>query len=84
MLKSKRGLEGPLWILIVAIALIIFLLIYSDIFTKLLGKEKKEVEQQIEVDKDKDNVPNIIDKCPCITGEISNEGCPYGQAPTKC
>jgi flagellar basal body-associated protein FliL len=67
MHKSKKGVEGPIWILIIAIILLIFLVVYSGITTKLLGKETKVVSGKIEdaeKDSDNDGVPDIVDRCP--------------------
>jgi len=75
--KNKKGLEGPLWILIIAIALIIFLIVYLGVFNKLFGKEAKTIGEQIKntQDHDADGTPNFNDKCPCKWGSLANDGC---------
>ena len=82
--KNKKGLEGPLWILIIAIALLVFLVIYLGVFTKLFGKETKTIGEQIKgtQDYDADGSPNFNDRCPCKWGPLANNGCD-NQNPTE-
>ena len=77
-IKGKKGLEGPFWVLIVAIALLLFLVIFTNVFKGLLGKEVKIVETQIGKtgDSDSDGVADFVDDCRCVPGPISNNGCP--------
>lgn len=77
MQNSKKGAEGMLWVLVVAIALLVFLFIYSGVFTKLLGKQARSLECQIDLtgkgDTDGDGIPDITDRCP--HDESNEEGC---------
>lgn len=77
MLKSKKGMEAPTWVLIAALILLIFFIVYSTIGTKLFKKEAGVVDEQItrvsKGDSDGDGIPDIIDKCPSNKENI--EGC---------
>ncbi len=67
-MNSKKGLEGPLWILIIAIALIVFLLIYLGVFGKLFGQGARDIGDRITIvgqgDADDDGILDAVDKCP--------------------
>ncbi|MBI2108001.1 hypothetical protein HYT54_02640 [Candidatus Woesearchaeota archaeon] len=78
MVKSKRGMETTMSVLIVAIILLVFMMIYLGVFKGLFGKEVKVVDRQISRtgDYEKDGVADFADECPCIAGTISNSGCP--------
>ena len=80
MVNSKKGAEGIIWTVVVIAALLIFLLIYMGVWSRLFGKSTSGLNEQIDMtgDKDQDNVMNRFDKCPCNTGDAENEGCPIG------
>lgn len=75
--KNKRGMEGPLWILVIAIAVLVFLVVYLGVFSELFGKEVQTVGEQIKgiQDYDADGSPNFNDRCPCKWGSLANDGC---------
>ena len=83
-MKSKKGVEGVVWLIGIIVLMLLFLLIYSGIWTKLFGKGASTLYEQADKDKgpagdfDKDGVINIADKCPCQPGDASNDGCPLG------
>lgn len=60
--------------------LLLFLGIYSGVWSKLFGKSASGIKEKLDSagDYDKDNVINAVDKCPCFAGAVENEGCPYG------
>ena len=72
---SKKGLEGPTWILVVIIILLMFLFVYSAVSLDLFGKEIKIVKKPLEdiekgADKDKDGVIDLLDRCPGVDDAI--------------
>ena len=77
-MKSKKGAEGVVWIIVIAALLLIFLLIYSGIWKNLFGRSVSGIQ-----DSDSDSVPNIKDSCPCRGGTVENNGCPAGQQPLE-
>lgn len=83
MIKSRKAAEPIMWLLATIVFILIFLLIYSGFITKLFVKSFSGVSEQFDSagDADKDDVINIADKCPCKSGEIENDGCPYGYEP---
>lgn len=78
-MKSKKAAEGIMWTVVVIALLLLFLLIYSGVWSKLFGKSASSLSEQIGSadDYDKDGVINIVDKCPCQAGDPNNDGCPY-------
>lgn len=69
-----------MWLVVVIVALLFFLLIYSGAWTKLFGKSTSGIKEKLDSagDYDKDNVINAIDKCPCFAGTVENDGCQPG------
>ena len=84
MIKPKKGIEGITWGIVVMAALLLFFLLYTNVWARLFGKSASSVDQALDLtgDKDQDNVMNRLDKCPCKTGDIENDGCPIGYKPT--
>ena len=79
-MKNKKAQSGMMWLVVVIVALLIFLLIYSGTWTKLFGKSTSGIKEKMESagDYDKDSVINAIDKCPCFAGVAENDGCQAG------
>ena len=79
-MKYKKGAEGTIWMVVIIVILLLFLAIYTGVFTKLFGKGASGINDQFGSagDPDNDNVINLVDKCPCQSGEQDNEGCPSG------
>tara|TARA_Y100000310_G_C20704099_1_gene833154 strand:- start:15326 stop:15586 length:261 start_codon:yes stop_codon:yes gene_type:complete len=66
-MKSKKGLEGPFWILVIIIILLVFLFIYSGVFTSILGEQGDSIKDKLgdsEKDTDEDGFNDLIDQCP--------------------
>ena len=78
MIKSKKGAEGTIWIVMVIALLLLFLFVYFGVWAKLFGKSASGIDNQISSagDFDNDGVINIVDKCPCVPGGQENNGCP--------
>ena len=74
-----------LWIVITAALLLFFFFIFGGGWNKLFGKEVSGLNDQVDktADADNDNVINLIDKCPCKSGDFENDGCPLGVKPTE-
>ena len=77
-MKSKKGTEGLMWMIVMAALLLAFLFIYSGVWKNLFSKSASGLQ-----DSDTDSVPNIRDNCPCRKGVIENNGCPAGQQPLE-
>ncbi|HLC50418.1 MAG TPA: hypothetical protein VJI97_03235 [Candidatus Nanoarchaeia archaeon] len=77
-MKSKKGAEGIIWIVIVFVLLLLFMFIYTGLWTKLFGKGTKGIGDQIDAtsnDHDSDGVADFADRCPCIPGSNEYSGC---------
>ena len=81
--NSKRGIELSMNAIIIIAILLIVMVVVIAMFSKLLGKEAGQIEDQISSvgDEDNDNVVNMFDKCPCQAGDSDNDGCPIGVTP---
>lgn len=78
-MKSKKGIKLIETVAVLAL-LLLFLAVYSGAWTKLFGKSASSLNEQIDLagDHDKDIVANFQDKCPCVSGDLDNKGCPSG------
>jgi hypothetical protein len=79
-MKSKKGAEGIIWIVIVFVLLLLFMFIYTGIWTKLFGKGTKGIGDQIDAtsnDYDNDGIADFADRCPCggSDGQPEYNGC---------
>ena len=78
-MKSRKGVEGITWLIVVIAAMLIFLLLYGAVWGNLFRRGSTALGCQTgnTEDYDKDNVINIADKCPCQAGEgtVENNGC---------
>ena len=65
------------WIIIFAVLALLFFVMYSfgafPIINEIFAGTKCNIKN---VDGDKDGVVDYFDKCPCQSGEISDNGCP--------
>ncbi len=79
-MKTKKGASELVWIVAIIALVLLFLLIYTGIWTKLFGKSVTIVNNNINLgdDNDNDNIINLNDKCPCASGISENQGCPPG------
>ena len=83
---NKKAMDvSPMNLIVGAAILLIVLVVVIAMFSNLFSKQAGQVEQNIDLvgDTDKDGIPNIIDKCPCICGDKDNDGCPINMEPTK-
>ena len=77
-MKQKKAMEGITWTLIVFVLLLLFLFIYSGMWTKLFGKGVKSIDNSIGAttsDHDNDGIADFADKCPCVSGDNEYSGC---------
>ena len=79
-MKNQKGDGQVVWIVVITVFLLLFFLVYSGVLGKLYNKLFSTTRAQADSvdDYDKDAVANFADKCPCIFGEIENDGCPAG------
>jgi hypothetical protein len=79
-MKNKKSAGQVIWLVVIMAFLLIFLLVYSGALGKLFGNLFTGANQQAEGvdDKDGDGIANFIDKCPCNSGDIDNNGCSIG------
>ena len=84
-MNNKKAAEGMIWVLIAIVLALVFLLVYSGVWTKLFGGGASAIGNQIDSagDADGDNAINLADKCPCKPGDSENNGCPIGYTPNK-
>jgi len=79
----KKGMS-PLQVIVSAIILLAVAVILIYAFKNIFGTQVEETNKLLDTgDEDSDLVPNKLDKCPKIAGDITNAGCPEGQEPTK-
>ena|SRR3989338_4884551 len=78
-MKSKKGYEITWYVAVMALVLL-FIFVYSSAWANIFRKSASSLNEQIgsASDYDKDGVINIDDKCPCIVGDLNNQGCPAG------
>ena len=76
-MKSKKGYEITWYVAVMALVLL-FIFVYSSAWANIFRKSASSLNEQIgsASDYDKDGVINIDDKCPCIVGDLNNQGCP--------
>lgn len=81
--KSKKSATEIIMMVALLALSLLFLLVYSGVFTKLFGKGTSDLREQFSAagDADNDGVINVADNCPCPGqgfGIIENDGCPAG------
>ena len=76
-IKSKKGVELPMNIVIIAAILLIVMIVVIAAFSRLFGKETGQIEDKIKAldDTDGDDIINMFDKCPCWCGTDEFKGC---------
>ena len=79
-INSKKSATGMVWLVAIMAAILLFFILYTNVWANLFGKTASGVNEQIDLtgDFDKDNLMNRLDKCPCKIGDIENDGCPIG------
>ncbi len=78
-MKNKKATSFPLKIIVAAAILLVVMVIsffiigghFTDIFQDSTG-----IITIHRPDHDKDGVPDILDKCPCVPGKKEYSGCP--------
>ncbi|MBD3249772.1 hypothetical protein GF336_07030 [Candidatus Woesearchaeota archaeon] len=85
-LRNSKKAALPMQYIIIAMILLITAFIIIAVFTGLFGKQKEQIEGQIDSlgDYDGDGVVNMFDKCPCektLSGDEEQfKGCATKQA----
>ncbi len=64
-MKSRKSAAGMMWLIITIVLLLIFLFVYSGLWTKLFGRGISDIQTKLDSakDSDKDGVPDVYDKC---------------------
>ncbi len=77
-LRNSKKAALPMQYMIVAMILLVTAFIIIAAFTGLFGKQKEQIEGQIDSlgDYDGDGIVNMFDRCPCLFGEEQFDGCP--------
>ena len=77
-IKSKKGVELSLNVVIIALILLVVLVVVIAVFGRLFSKETAQIEEKIDSlgDEDDDGIVNMFDKCPNQAGESEYNGCP--------
>ena len=67
IIRSKKAVELPLNVIIIAAILLIALFLILAVFTDLFGKQTTQLREKIESldDCDGDNQAKLFDPCPC-------------------
>ena len=81
LLKDKKSIELALSTIGIAILILIVVFVLLCTFTNSFGKQKGQINEQIDAldDFDVDGTANIFDKCPCDANVEPNE---EGKCPT--
>lgn len=83
-IKSKKGADWVMQLLVIVAILIFFFIVYNNFLYGKLRQGALSLDEQFNLagDADNDVVTNAQDKCPCPrigdVDYIQNEGCPTG------